>query len=355
MSKTSGSRLPALSSSSFSCSLAALLRIWPGLAIPCLVAMAATFITATHGGPVLLYALLLGISLHHLHDDPRNSPGINFCARTLLRLGVGLLGARITATQIASLGWITVAIVALGIASTIGLAVLTARRFGLSTAQGVLSGGSVAICGASAALAISAALPRQQHDDRFTLMVVVTVTALSTVAMVIYPLIAQWIGLRPELAGLFLGGTIHDVAQVVGAGYTLGQEAGDIATVVKLFRVAMLTFVVLLVSLAFKADTEKEPEATEPRLHASVLSLIPWFLWLFLAMVALHSNSLIPQKVQETLGDFSRACLVLAIAALGIKTSFKQLAQAGWRPVALVVAETLWLTGFVLFCALVIA
>ena len=99
-----------------------------------------------------------------------------------------------------------------------GLAV--GRRLGMTRAQRVLSGGAVAICGASAALAISAVLPREKEGDRFTLMVVVTVTVMSTLAMIAYPLVAQALRLPPELAGLFLGGTIHDVAQVVGAGYT---------------------------------------------------------------------------------------------------------------------------------------
>ena len=101
----------------------------------------------------------------------------------------------------------------------------------------MLSGGAVAICGASEALAISAVLPRDKHHDRFTLMVV---TVLSTVAMVVYPLNARAMNLGPELAVLFIGGTIHDVAQMVGAGYTLRPAIGDTATTVKLFRLAMV-------------------------------------------------------------------------------------------------------------------
>ena len=104
----------------------------------------------------------------------------------------------------------------------------------------MLSGGAVAICGASAALAISAVLPRDKHHDRFTLMVVITVTVLSTVAIVVYPLNARAMNLSPELAVLFISGTIHDVAQMVGAGYTLRPAIGDTATTVKLFRLAMV-------------------------------------------------------------------------------------------------------------------
>ncbi|BCN37551.1 UPF0324 membrane protein [Alicycliphilus denitrificans] len=311
--------------------------------------MAATFVATVHGGPQLLYALFFGIAMHHLSSDPRSQPGIDFCARNVLRLGVALLGARITAAQIAGLGWTTAAVVALGVTSTIALAVPVGRRLGLTGAQSVLSGGAVAICGASAALAISAVLPREKDSDRFTLMVVVTVTVMSTIAMVAYPLVARLLHLPPGLAGLFLGGTIHDVAQVVGAGYMLNHETGDIATVVKLFRVALLTVVVIVVSAAFKRAKQGNGEvaggaglAREP--------LVPWFLWVFMAMVAVNSLGLLVAPAQQTLSAVSRGCLVIAIAALGMKTSFAALAKAGWQPMVLIVAETVWLAGLVLGC-----
>jgi uncharacterized integral membrane protein (TIGR00698 family) len=324
----------------------------PGTGLAALIALAATFVSTLHGGPQLLYALFFGISFHYLSHEPRTRPGIEFCSRGLLRLGVGLLGARITASQIVALGWTTALIVVAGVVSTVGLSLLVARRLGMTRAQGVLSGGAVAICGASAALAISAVLPREKDGDRYTLMVVVTVTVMSTLAMVLYPLVARALHLPPELAGVFLGATIHDVAQVVGAGYTLGAEAGDIATVVKLFRVALLALVVVAVAGAFKGAREQaEREHADGRTPARQ-PLVPWFLWLFVAMVVLNSAGAFVPGVQQALGSVSRACLVVAIAALGMKTSFMQLARAGWRPLALIAVETLWLAALVLACVL---
>ena len=174
-------------------------------------------------------------------------------------------------------------------------------------------------------------------------MVVISVTVMSTVAMLVYPLIARALGLTPELAGVFIGATIHDVAQVIGAGYTLGPQAGDTATIVKLFRVAMLAIVVAAVSLAFRAERERG-EAV----HAARQPLTPWFLWLFAALVALNSAGALPAPVQQSLVVVSTACLVTAITALGMKTSFMQLAGAGWRPVLLILVETLWMAAFVL-------
>jgi uncharacterized integral membrane protein (TIGR00698 family) len=326
------------------------LQTWlPGVALAGVIGLAASGVSALHGGPTLLYALFFGIAFHYLSHEPKTRPGIEFASQHVLRLGVGLLGARITAAQIAGLGLHTALIVVAAVVTTLLCGLLLGRRLGLTRAQGVLCGGAVAICGASATLAISAVLPREKDGDRFTLMVVVTVTVLSTSAMVLYPLIAKLLHLDPALAGLFLGGTIHDVAQVVGAGYTLGTQTGDYATIVKLFRVAMLAVVVVIVSSAFKAArvrAQEQSEATRRRMQRQ--PLVPWFLWLFVAMVVVNSVGGIPHIVQEGMGELSRGCLVVAIAALGMKTSFMQLARAGWRPFVLILVETAWMAALVL-------
>ena len=326
-------------------------RLWPGSALAVVIALAATAVSTLHGGPQLLYALFFGISFHYLSHEPRTKAGIDFCARTVLRLGVGLLGARITLAQLGDLGLTSAAAVAAGVAATIALGWWLAPRLALTRNQGLLSGGSVAICGASAALAIAAVLPREKDGERFTLIVVVTVTALSTLAMVLYPLLARALDLSPHWAGMFLGGTIHDVAQVVGAGYTLGPATGDIATIFKLLRVSLLAVVVLALSVALRQARDAALQAhhgPDAPPAAERAALVPWFLWVFVGALLLNSAGAIAPDVQAALGHASRACLVVAIAALGIKTSFMQLARAGWRPFVLIVAETLFLALWVL-------
>lgn len=329
-------------------SIGRLQSLWPGVVAAATAALAASFVSTAHGGPQMLYALFFGLALHPLVQGGKAEPGVAFSASTVLRWGVGLLGARITATQIVALGWHTAAVLVLAVLATLALALLLGRRLGLSAAQSTLAGGAVAICGASAALAISAVLPRQRDSERYTLMVVVSVTLLSTVAMVLYPLLVRFLALPPALGGLFLGGTIHDVAQVVGAGYTINGATGDAATVVKLLRVALLTVVVAGVSLAFR-DQRQQASTTITR-----PPMLPWFLWLFIAMVTLNSVWDEPAWLQQGLSALSRGCLVLAIAALGMKTSFADLRELGWRPVALIVAETLWLAAFVLVAVLLL-
>jgi uncharacterized integral membrane protein (TIGR00698 family) len=159
--------------------------------------------------------------------------------------------------------------------------------------------------------------------------------------MILYPLFAVAIGFSHEQAGIFLGGTIHDVAQVVGAGYSISPQTGDIATYVKLLRVTMLLPVVFAIALAGRgaggAAVAKAP--------------VPLFLLAFAALVALNSLGLLSKPVTDAASEVSRWCLVTAIAALGMKTSFKSLIVVGWRPVGLMVAETAWIGAFVL-CAI---
>lgn len=190
----------------------------------------------------------------------------------------------------------------------------------------------------------SAALPREKDSYCFTLMVVVAVTVLSTLAMLIYPLIAKLLHLPPELAGLFIGGTVHDVAQVVVAGYTIDQQTGDYATIVKLFRVSMLAVVVVVVSAVFKRQREA---ACESLTNAASRRWCRGFCGCLSAWSRSTRWAGCP-GVYSTRSATSRACLVLAIAALGVKTSFKELAKAGWRPFTLLLVETLWMALFVL-------
>lgn len=318
--------------------------IYPGVLAALTIGLAAAFLSDHYGAPVMLFALLIGMAFHFLHEGGRCVAGIEFASRTILRVGVALLGVRITFDQIASLGAGPVFMVIAGVATTVVIGVALSRALNLSRTFGVLSGGAVAICGVAAALAIASVLPRTRETERDTILTAVGVTALSTLAMIAYPIGVGAIGLDHQHAGIFLGGTIHDVAQVVGAGYTVSQETGDIATYVKMLRVAMLLPVVLVISFVLARTT-----ATSERGKAT---LLPTFLIGFVALVVINSTGLIPKPVTDAVSDLSRWCLVTAIAALGMKTSFKDLVAVGWRPVGLLVAETFWIAILVLVAVL---
>ena len=313
----------------------------PGITVCVAIALAATFLSGHYGGPQLLYALLIGLALHFLGSRAGVKPGVEFCGRVLLRVGVALLGARITVGQVARLGIETALVVVAAIALTIGFGLLVARWLHRPKEEGLLSGGAVAICGASAALAISSVLPQTKENERFTLLAVVGVTVLSTLSMVLYPFALKSMGLPAAQAGIFLGGTIHDVAQVVAAGMILGPEVGDTATVVKLFRVMLLMPVVLLISIAYRNHAATQTADVE-------VPLVPRFLLAFIVLMLLASLGMITPDISRFAGDASRWLLVTAIAAAGIKTSFEDLLKLGWQPVAMLVGETVFIAALVL-------
>ena len=322
--------------------------LWPGLVMSAVVAVAALFLAEHYGAPVMLFALLLGMAVNFLSDDGRCKPGIEFVARQVLRWGVALLGLKITIDQVQALGWHAVFMVVLAVVLTITLGIVVAKWMGFKPFFGLLSGGAVGICGASAALAIAAAFPNHPQKDRATLFVVISVSTLSTVAMVLYPMLVRWLELDPQQAGFFLGGTIHDVAQVVGAGYSMSQQTGDAATVVKLMRVAMLVPVIMVAAWMTRATHGGQPE-TDAVLgpQASRPPLLPWFAVVFVLLVLLNSLLHLPEVAVNTGHMLSRIFLVAAMAAIGMKTHLKDILSVGWRPVVLMVLETLFLAVLV--------
>jgi uncharacterized integral membrane protein (TIGR00698 family) len=324
-------------------------RLWPGFAVSAVVALAAMFLAKHYGAPVMLFALLLGMALNFLSQGTRCEPGIEFTARQVLRLGVALLGLRLTFEQVSALGWTSLGFVVAAVALTIACGMALAKLMGFRVFFGLLTGGAVAICGASAALALSAAMPAHPLKERATLFTVIGVSTLSTLAMVAYPLLAHALGLSDAAAGFFMGATIHDVAQVVGAGYSISHEAGDLATVVKLLRVALLLPVILLASALARSYMLREAREAAAKGEAASPApsqrppLLPWFAVAFALLVGINSSGWLPDPVVRSGVDVSQACLVAAMAAMGLKTHLREIIAVGWKPVTLMLIETAFL------------
>ncbi|UTW11185.1 YeiH family protein [Marinobacterium rhizophilum] len=317
-------------------------RYFPGLCVAVTIGIAATFLSQRYGAPAMLMGLLLGLAFNFLSDEPRVVPGIELAAKTLLRLGVAMLGLRITFSDVLTLGWPPLLMVCSAVLLTIGFGIVMARLLGFSNRFGTLTGGSVAICGASAAMAISSVLPQNEQTKKDTLFTVISVTTLSTVAMVLYPMISHELGLTPAEAGLFLGGTIHDVAQVVGAGYSVSSEVGDLSTFVKLLRVAMLVPIVLVIGVVIRRAMASRGEVGGGSVG------VPGFLIGFVVLFTLNSLGWMPQVIVEPMADSASWLLLTAIAALGVRTSLKEILTVGLKPVLLVVSETIFIVLLVL-------
>jgi uncharacterized integral membrane protein (TIGR00698 family) len=315
--------------------------IAPGVASTLIVALAATYLSDHYHAPPVIFALLLGMALNQLSVEARYAPGINVSARTLLRISVALLGLRITFGQIGELGWSTAAMVMVTVPLTIGFGWALARIMKLDGRYGVLSGGAVGICGASAAMAIAVAWPRKD-SERDTVVVIACITTYSTIAMVLYPALLAHLHLDPLQTGRFLGGSIHDVAQVVAAGYASSPLAGDSATIVKLMRVAMLLPVVLIITVVAARGTDKNG-LTEKK-----VALLPGFLVGFVVLAALNGFALVAKPIASALTEASKWLLVISVAALGMKTSLREMMAVGTTAIALIAAETIFLGLLVL-------
>ena len=316
--------------------------ILPGLALAALVAIAALTAAPIIGRvapiPAMVLALVIGIALNPLARQPLFHQGITFCMKVLLRWAVALLGLRIALGEIAALGLTTAILVIVSMGVTLTAGFLLARVFRLEQAYGALAGAGTAVCGASATLATSIVLPDYKGKETDVAFVVVAVNALSTVAMVLYPLVCALLGFDPQTAGVMLGATIHDVAQVVGAGYAVSETAGNTAVIVKLFRVFLMLPVVLVIGWLFA----RRAMATAGKIP------IPMFALVFVALCVL--NSVAPTLpgfasifalVKAPLIEASTWGLLIAISALGLGTSLTAIAALGWRHVATVIGTTL--------------
>lgn len=308
--------------------------LFPGLLLALTIAAAARFLSEHYVAPVMLFALLLGMAFNFMADQERTAEGVVFASKTLLRLGIVLLGARITLGDIAGIGTSGLLTVAGLMALTIGFGFICAKLFSRGWRFAVLTGGAVAICGASAALALAAVIPANDKTERNVLFTVVAVTTLSTIAMIVYPVLSALGGLNDAQSGFLIGATVHDVAQVVGAGYSISTEAGDMATIVKLLRVTLLPVVLIILALAL---ARRESGFSQVRL--------PLFVVGFGVLTLANSIGLIPVPLAAMLVDASSWLLVIAIAALGVRTNMKAMLDLGWRHVAVIVVETVFLLG----------
>jgi uncharacterized integral membrane protein (TIGR00698 family) len=238
---------------------------------------------------------------------------------------------QITLWQIVDLGWGSFIWVAAMIAAVIGVGALTARWMKLSLPFGILSGGAVAICGASAALALASLLGEKRANQAQLTLVLVTVSAASALAMSLYPALTQLIGLSDRQAGWLVGSSIHDVAQALGAGFSISDEAGQTATIVKLTRVALLAPALAIIALLFPAETGQSRQKIG----------LPWFVVGFLALGTVHSFVTLPSIVPTLSAQATSWLLLLAVTATGIRSPMHMLLDMGWRSAAPVAAASL--------------
>ncbi len=313
------------------------------------IALAATSPAQTWGLSALTLAIVLGMIVG-------NSPlpgaatlggaGVDFCKGPLLRAAIVLYGFRITFQQIADVGWGGAAIALAIVCLTFTLAVqLGTRVFGLDRTTAMLIGAGSSICGAAAVIATQ---PVVEARPERVCIAVATVVVFGTLSMFAYPLLYPHLGLSEHAYGVFVGSTVHEVAQVVAAGRSVGEEAAATAVIEKMLRVMMLA--PFLLALGWTAARRSGDRAAGGRRRVT----IPWFALLFVATAGVHSLGILPARVVDSLVALDTLMLGMAMAALGLRTRVEAFRQAGAAPLMLAASLFVFLVtgGYVVNVAL---
>ena len=270
--------------------------------------------------------------------------GVNFSARKLLRIAVAFFGLRVSLQEIAQVGLPGLTQSALIVVSTLVIGTWAGIKImKLDRDTALLTAAGSAICGAAAVLAFESTLQSKPHKSA---MAVGSVVLFGTLSMFLYPVLfkAGWLHLDTVGAGLFFGGTIHEVAQVVGAASNVSPEATHIATIVKMTRVMLLVPVLLVVGLwVNRAARGTKHDSDGAAGHAPRKLAIPWFALGFLACVVINSLHVLPAAATSTLNLLDTFALTMAMTALGIETRFSQIREAGPRALTTGLILYVWL------------
>jgi uncharacterized integral membrane protein (TIGR00698 family) len=268
------------------------------------------------------------------------SAGVNFTARRLLRIAVAFYGLNISIQQIAAVGLP-------GLAVSVGIVVTTLlfgtivghRLLGLDRDTALLTSAGSAICGAAAVLAFEPTLRSAPHKSA---VAVATVVLFGTLSMFLYPALyhAGWLPLSLQQLGIYIGGTVHEVAQVVGAASNVDPATTDVATIVKMTRVALLVPVLIMLGLWLRSSAKHRTHHSHGK---SAQMPVPWFAVGFLLLAIFNSLSVIPPDAVTVIRKLDVFVLTMAMTALGIETRFSQIRAAGPRVMVLGLVLYLWL------------
>ena len=271
----------------------------------------------------------------------RTDVGVDYAKSILLKAGIILFGFRITFAQVAGVGWSGLLTDIVMLSGTFILAVQLGKRvFKLDEQTTILIGAGSSICGAAAVMATEPVIKAQAHKVS---VAVATVVVFGTFSMFAYPIMFEYMGVSEHAYGIFVGSTIHEVAQVVAAGTAVSTNAADTAVIEKMLRVMMLA--PFLVGLSFwqsrkHAKTNHNKHSSEQKSGIT----IPWFAVLFIVASGVNSLSVIPQGTTSAIVWFDNILLTIAMVALGLRTHVGAIRQAGIKPLLLAGCLFLFLT-----------
>lgn len=306
-------------------------HFFKGITLCGLLALLAFYLQPMIHVPATVLTVIAGIFLAYLIPSlTAYKKSFSFCAQNLLRLAVILLGFRIALNELMSLSTWPLFITLISSFSVIVLGYAVGKFLDLRVSIILMSTIGVAICGASAVLAVAATLPQSLKKEEDSVWTVLIITLYSTSCMLLFPLIAQVAGLSTEQTGVFLGASLHDVAQVVGASYAISADVGDYAVLIKMVRVALLAPIIILLPWFIQRIN---PAVT----HSDTAPpLVPWFLIGFAVCVAINSFFSLPNTFIHAANISTHALILTALAGLGLKIEVEQIKQLRWSSLSFV-------------------
>jgi len=282
----------------------------------------------------IVFGMIYGNSLRHKLPSEW-APGVVFSSKNILRFAIVFYGFRVTYQQVFAVGVDALIIDAIIVMGTFIVGwQLGTRVFGLDRDSSMLIASGASICGAAAVIATEGTLKSEAHKVS---MAVATVVIFGTIAMFLYPMLynSGILGFDAKTYGIYVGSTVHEVAQVVVAGNAVGVEAGNTAVIVKMTRVMMLAPFLLALAFFLTRGAQKTGEKTK--------IMIPWFAVYFLGVVGFNSLNLLPTSAVDTINTIDTFLLAMAMAALGIETNLNKIKNVGMKPVYLALTLFVWL------------
>ncbi len=295
--------------------------------------------------------MIIGIILGMLYANSlRNNlpdtwvPGIQFCSKKILRLGIILYGFRLTFQDIVNVGVSGIVVDAIIVVVTILGGIWIGRLLKMDRDTALLTSVGSGICGAAAVLGAESTIRTQPYK---TAVAVATVVIFGTISMFFYPIAYRsgWLDLSPQEMGIYSGSTLHEVAHAVGAGNAMGTEVSNVAIIVKMIRVMLLVPVLLVLGFwVARRGSDAETSAEKGKVS------IPWFALGFLAVIGFNSLDLLPAVFVDAINYFDTFLLTMAMAALGAETSIDKFKKAGAKPFVLAFCLDVWLIigGYIL-------
>lgn len=310
-------------------------KIIPGIILSVSVALLAIFLSSLLPGDIIgatVMAILVGIALNPiLNKYSQFNEGVSFTGKMILRVGIILMGVNMNFSEVLSVGKYSLFVMIFTMATAFGAGNLIGKLFGMNWKLTNLLSVSTAICGGSAVAAVGPVIKAKDEDIAYAIS---STFIFDILTVVVIPWIGIALGMSAMGYGLWVGTAVNDTSSVVAAGYAFSEFAGNTAVIVKLTRTLFIIPCVLIYSFITER-LEAKSNDTQGNYSVNIKKIFPYFIIMFLIVVALRSAGIIPSTIVPALSKTSKFCMVMALSAIGLKTSYKDIRNIGFKPMIL--------------------